>query len=165
MEYLYLGEIVNTHGIKGEVRIISDFQFKDQVFKKGNALYIGNYKDKEVINSYRVHKNYDMVTLNGINDINDVLKYKGKKVYIIKEEYNFDGILFGDLIDNSIYFNDKEIGKVVDILKSHAHPILVVKEESGKQFMIPYIDEFIINVDVDKKRIDIKLIEGLINED
>lgn len=165
MEYLYLGEIVNTHGIKGEVRIISDFQFKDQVFKKGNALYIGNYKDKEVINSYRVHKNYDMVTLDGINDINDVLKYKGKKVYIIKEEYNFDGILFGDLIDNSIYFNDKEIGKVVDILKSHAHPILVVKQESGKQFMIPYIDEFIINVDVDKKRIDVKLIEGLINED
>lgn len=165
MEYLYLGEIVNTHGIKGEVRIISDFQFKDQVFKKGNALYIGNYKDKEVINSYRVHKNYDMVTLDGINDINDVLKYKGKKVYIIKEEYNFDGILFGDLIDNSIYFNDKEIGKVVDILKSHAHPILVIKEESGKQFMIPYIDEFIINVDVDKKRIDVKLIEGLINED
>lgn len=165
MEYLYLGEIVNTHGIKGEIRIISDFKFKDQVFKKGNALYIGNYKDKEIINSYRVHKNYDMVTLDGINDINDVLKYKGKKAYIIREEYNFDGIIYEDLVGLSVYAEDKEIGKVDSILKSHAHPIIVIKDTNDREFMIPFIDEFIINVDIDNNRIDAKLIEGLVNED
>lgn len=165
MEYLYLGEIVNTHGIKGEVRIISDFKFKDVVFKKGNFLYIGNYKDKEVINTYRVHKNYDMVTFDGINDINDVLKYKGKKVYIIREEHNFDGILYEDVIGLDVYSEDKKIGTVDSIIKSHAHPILVVKNDNDKEFMIPFIDEFIINVDVDNKKVDVKLIEGLINED
>ena len=81
MDEVYIGKVVGTHGIKGELRIISDFKFKEEVFKKGSFLYVGSYKDKEVINSYRVHKNYDMVTFEGISDINDALKYKGKKVY------------------------------------------------------------------------------------
>jgi 16S rRNA processing protein RimM len=165
MEFLYLGDIVNTHGIKGEIRIVSDFKYKDVVFKKGNALYIGNYKDKEIINSYRVHKNYDMVTLNGINDINDVLKYKGKKVYIIREEHKFDGILYEDVIGIDVYFNDKILGKVDSVIKSHAHPILVIRRNNDKNCMVPFIDQFVKNVDIDNKKIDVDLIEGLIDED
>ena len=53
MDYIRLGKIVNTHGIKGEIRIISDFKFKDRVFKKGIPIYIGKLKTKEIINSYR----------------------------------------------------------------------------------------------------------------
>lgn len=164
MNFLYLGEIVNTHGIKGEIRIISDFKYKDQVFKKGNFLYIDKDKQKEEINSYRVHKNYDMVTLVGYNDINEVLKYKGKKVYINRDEYKFDGIIYEDVLNMEVYENNKLIGTVKDIMKSPAHPILVV-EDDFKQNFIPFIDEFVLNVDLDKKRIDVKLIEGLINED
>ena len=163
MEYLYLGVIVNTHGIKGELRIISDFKFKEEVFKKGSFLYVGSYKDKEVINSYRVHKNYDMVTFEGISDINDALKYKGKKVYIVREEHNFDGIIYEDLIGLEVYENNNIIGQVSSIIKSHAHPIIVVDKE-GKEVMIPFIDEFIKNVDLEKKRIEVSLIEGMIDE-
>lgn len=164
MDFLYLGEIVNTHGIKGEIRIISDFKYKDEVFKKGNFVYIGKEKQKEEINSYRAHKNYDMVTLVGYNDINEVLKYKGKKVYISRGEYKFDGIIYEDVLNMEVYENNNLIGNVKDIMKSPAHPILVV-ENGFKQNFIPFIDEFILNVDLDKKRIDVKLIEGLINED
>lgn len=164
MDFLYLGEMVNTHGIKGEMRIISDFKYKDQVFKKGNFLYIGKEKQKEEINSYRAHKNYDMVTLVGYNDINEVLKYKGKKVYINRDEYKFDGIIYEDILNMEVYENNKLLGIVKDIMKSSAHPILVV-ENDFKQSYIPFIDEFILNVDLDNKRIDVKLIEGLINED
>lgn len=160
MDFLYLGKIVNTHGIKGEIRIVSDFKYKEEVFKKGSNLYIGRDKVKEEINSYRVHKNYDMVTLVGINDINDVLKYKGKEVYINRDEHKFEGIIYEDLIGLEVYSEDELIGNVTDIMKSTAHPILVVGEDK----FIPFIDEFILNVDVDKKRIDVKLIEGLINE-
>lgn len=163
MEYLYLGKFVNTHGIKGEIRILSDFNHKRDVFKKGNFLYIGNEKEKQVINTYRVHKNYDMVTFNGINDINDVLRFKGKSVYINREEFNFEGIIYDDLIGLQVYDKDKLIGEVVDIMKSSAHPLLVI-ENNGKQNFIPFIDEFILNVDEKNKRIDVLLIEGLINE-
>ena len=164
MDYIYLGEIVNTHGIKGEVRIISDFKFKNDVFKIGKNLYIGKYKDKEIINSYRVHKNYDMVTFKGITDINDVLKYKGKKVYILRSEFEFNGILDEDVIGLEVFSKDKKIGVVEDILKSHAHPILEVRNSNSNISYIPFIDEFILNVDLQNKRIDIEEIEGLINE-
>lgn len=164
MEYIFLGEIVNTHGIKGEVRIISDFKFKSDVFKIGKNLYIGNYKDKVEITGYRIHKNYDMVTFKGITDINDVLKYKGKKVYIVREEFEFKGILDEDVIDLEVYSNDKKIGIVKDVLKSQAHPILEIISETNKTSYVPFIDEFISNVDLDNKKIYINEIEGLINE-
>ncbi|MBR6113006.1 MAG: 16S rRNA processing protein RimM [Bacilli bacterium] len=163
MNYLFIGDIVNTHGIKGEVRIISDFKFKEDVFKVGNYLYVGPYKDKLEITSYRVHKNYDMVTFKGINDINEVLKYKGKKVYIIKEEYKFDGFLDEDIIGLDAYVKDKKIGVVTDILKSHAHPILDI-ENDGTHSFVPFIDEFVLNVDLESKRIDLEVLEGMINE-
>jgi len=84
MNYVYIGNIVNTHGIKGEVRILSSFNYKEYIFKKNFNLYIGKNKEKQTINSYRFHKIFDMVTFYGIDNINDVLKYKGEKVYILK---------------------------------------------------------------------------------
>ena len=157
MDFLYLGKIVNTHGIKGEIRILSDFKYKEQVFKKGNNIYIGRDKIKEVLNSYRVHKNYDMVTLEGINDINDVLKYKGMNVYIDRNEYKFEGIIYEDLIGMKVLSDSKEIGVIEEVLNSSAHPI--IKLDNG--VMIPFIDEFILNVDLDKKEVKVKLIDGL----
>lgn len=161
MEYIYIGGLVNTHGIKGEVRILSDFKYKNDVFKHGFNLYIGKDKIKETINTYRVHKNYDMVTFIGINDINDVLKYKGMNVYINKEELNIDGILDEDIIGMKVYSNNKEVGTVTEIMKNVAHDILVI-EKDEKRSLVPYIDEFIEKIDVDNKRIDIKEIEGLL---
>ena len=61
MEYVYIGKIVNTHGIKGELRIISDFDKKEIVFKPGFAFYLGDFKKKEIVNSYRRHKNFDRI--------------------------------------------------------------------------------------------------------
>ena len=77
MEYIYIGKIVNTHGIKGEVRILSKFKYKSRVLKKYFKVYIGPSKEEQIINSYRPHKQFDMITLEGITNINEVLKYKG----------------------------------------------------------------------------------------
>ena len=82
MNYILIGKIVNTHGIKGELRIISDFPYKDRVFKNNFNIYIGKDKINEVINTYRHHKIFDMITLKNYNNINEVLKYKGSLVYI-----------------------------------------------------------------------------------
>ena len=80
-----VGEIVNTHGIKGELRIVSDFKYKDKVFINGNKLYLGKRKQKVVITSYRKHKNYDMVKFEGIDDINDAIIFKGDDVFVKRE--------------------------------------------------------------------------------
>ena len=164
MNEIYLGEIVNTHGIKGELRIISNFKYKKEVFKKGFHLYVGKSREDLIINSYRVHKNYDMVTFEGLNDINEVLIYKGEPVYINREDINVDGYLLEDLIGMEVYSKNKKIGKVIEIINNRAHEILVVFD-NNKKHLIPFVDEFVECVDIDNKKINIILIEGLINED
>lgn len=160
MDFVYLGKIVNTHGIKGEVRILSDVNFKNKVFKKNFKLYIGEKKIEEVINTYRKHKNYDMVTFNGINDINDCLKYKGKNVYINKHDIDYDGYFDEDLIGLNVYSKDKYIGDVYEIIKNSIYDILVIKN-NNKKYMVPKIDEFIEKVDLENKNIYINEIKGL----
>ena len=122
MEFINIGKIVNTHGIKGEVRIISDFSDKS-IFNVGNTLYVNDTALE--IASYRVHKNYDMVTFKGIDDINDVLKYKGKDVFIKREDIN--GFIVEDLIGYEVYTN-KLVGKV-DKLISNMFILFLFKYE------------------------------------
>lgn len=162
MEYLYVGDIVNTHGIKGEIRILSDADYKDCIFKKGVHLYIGKKKEMETIATYRVHKNYDMVTFEGLEDINDVIIYKGEKVYVLREEIELPGFLKEDLIDMDVVSTVNR-GKVKSLLKSKAHDILVIMD-GEKKYLVPYVDEFIEKIDFDTHTIYIKEMKGLFDE-
>ena len=110
MKYIYIGKIVNTHGLKGEIRILSDFKYKELIFKDNFKIYIGEDKIPEVINSYRHHKIFDMITIKGINNINDVLKYKGKRVYVNKEDIPFLTELG---VKDSKKLSDEQILKIV----------------------------------------------------
>ena len=85
MNRVVLGKYVNTHGLKGEIRIKSNFPYKDRVFKIDNEIIINNIS--YTIKSYRVHKGYDMVTLDGINDIDMIPFPKNTLVYIDRDKY------------------------------------------------------------------------------
>ena len=159
MDLVYIGKLVNTHGIKGEVRILSNFKYKDIVFKKDN--YIVIMKKEYKINSYRKHKMYDMVTLEGVNSIEDALILKGENVYIDRTKYEL-GILNEDLIGLDVYDKDTYKGKVVEILEGVKYDILVI--DGIKRHMIPNIDEFINNIDIKNKKIVINYIKGLDDE-
>lgn len=163
MELVYIGDVVNTHGLKGEVRLLSDFKYKEQVFNKGNVLYVGYDKVPLTINSYRKHKMFDMLTFKDISTIDDVIRYKGDKVYINRADFKFPGLIDVDIIGLDVYSEEKYIGKVKSILKNMVHDILVVEDGENKN-MIPFVDEFVVNVDLEDKKIVIKTIEGLINE-
>ncbi len=162
MKYVYLGKIVNTHGIKGEIRLISDFDKKDMVFKEGFKIYIGSLKEEKVINSYRIHKNYDMITLKGINDINEVLRYKGENVYINKEDLKLKAkeFLLSDLIDLNIICKNKNYGKVLEIRTNKVSTLLYIVY--NKNYYIPYNKEFIKNINLTKKEIEVERIEELL---
>ena len=155
MKYIYIGNIVNTHGIKGEVRILSNFKYKDNIFKKNFKIYIGNKKEEQIINTYRVHKMFDMITLKGFNSINDVLKFKGMKVYINKEDLNIDGYFDEEIIGLSAYVDSKYIGKVTEIMKNINYDILVIKDNQIKN-LVPNLPEFIEKIDLENNKIMIK---------
>lgn len=158
MEYIYIGKIVNTHGIKGEVRILSDFESKQDVFKKGINIYIGDIKQKEVIESYRHHKNYEMITMNGYTNINDVLKFKNKKVYINRLEIESlnDKILKSDIIGMKAFIENEEIGVVEDIYSTGInYEVFEIKNGKDKK-LIPYHKDFILSIDVKESKIIFK---------
>ena len=161
MEYLVIGKVVTTHGIKGEIKILSDFKYKDKVFNKGFKIYIGENKEEYKINSYRVHKNYDMITLEGFNNINDVLRFRNNKVYIDKTNLKIDGYLDEELIGLSVIMNDKVIGEVKSIVKIPKNNLLEISY-NNKVFYIPNNNNVIEQVDIRKKAIIIKYIEGLV---
>ena len=155
---LYIGTLVNTHGIKGEVKIISNFKYKEEVFKKDNTIYIND--KKYTINTYRKHQKYDLITLKGYDNINDVLDLKGNKIYINREEYTFSGILNEDLYGKKVYDKDKYIGTLKEIVDNKKQELLVI-ENNGKTFLVPYVDEFVKEID---EYIKLDLIKGLIDE-
>lgn len=157
---IYIGKIVNTHGIKGEIRIISDIDYKKDVFKIGNTLYIGKNKTPLIIQTYRVHKNFDMITFENITDINEMLPFKGENIYIKKEEIKVDGYFDEEMINLDVY-TDHLIGKVVEIRKGY-QDLLVVKGK--KEYLIPNLPVFIQKIDIENKKIYIHNIEGLIDE-
>lgn len=160
MEYIYIGKIVNTHGIKGELRILSDFEFKEKVFIPNNDFYIGEGKLKEKIVSYRHHKQFEMVKFDNIDNINDVLKYKGKKVYFLKNDLNLkeEEILESELIGMKTLFNNDIIGYIIDIQNYNGNKVLYLDSD----IIIPYNDHFVEKINKEKKEISFKNIEGLI---
>ena len=161
MDYVYVGKLVNTHGIKGEVRIISEFEYKERVFVVDFPIYIGNEKEKKIIKSYRHHKNFEMVTFEGINSINEVLVYKGKNVYINKSDLKLDTneYLETDLIDMDVYYKDNLIGKLNDIEKNGLNKLMVINDK-----LIPFNKHFIKNVNKKENKIELDNVEGLLWE-
>lgn len=163
MKYVYLGKIANTHGIKGELRILSNFKYKSRVFKKGFKVYIGKEKIEEEIVTYRPHKQFDMITLKGYNNINDVLKYKSLNIFINKEDLilNENEYLDEDLINLSVICDNKYIGKIQTIEK-YPHQDIFVITNNDKRYLVPYVNEFIKEINLEEKTMVINNIKGLI---
>ena len=130
-DFILIGKIVNTHGIKGEVKILSDFEYKERVFKPNIEIYIGKDKNKEVIKTYRHHKQFEMITMDEYSNINEVLKYKSQNVYVKRSilELNSNEYLYEDLIDMEIIEDKKVLGKIKDIVYNKNNKLLYIKGE------------------------------------
>ncbi len=160
MNNVYIGKVVNTHGIKGEIRILSDFPYKDKVFIIDNKIIIGD--SEYIIKSYRVHKGYDMITLDGYNDINDVLFLLKKDVYISKDLLNLsdDEILDDELMEYSVTSEDGREGTIKEIFKASSSN-KIIRVMFNKEVLIPFNSPLIKKIDKKNKVIVVELIEGM----
>lgn len=159
MNRLYIGKIVNTHGIKGELRIKDNLTTKqrNEIFKIGSNLIIDDKTYK--ITSYRVHKDYDMVTFLGLNNINEVLFLKGKKVYKSKNEINLNNedILDSELITYKVKTTDNIEGKILDIEETGNNYKIIRLLIDEMQVLVPYHKDF-VKIDSNKKEVIVKLL-------
>ena len=161
MKYYEVGKIINTHGIKGDLKIDS-YSNLDR-FKKGNYIYIGEEKERFEIFTNRTSKGFEYISLKGYLDINLVLKYKGKLVYIDETQLGDleeDEYFYHDLIGLEVYNEDNLYrGIVVGIRELPQGDLLEVEKKDSKIALIPFRKEFVLDVN---EKIIIHEIEGLI---
>lgn len=161
MNNIYVGKVVNTHGIKGEIRILSHFQFRENAFKVGTNIIINDEKYK--INSYRRHKQFDMITLDGYNNINDVLFLLKKKVYKEKSELALEKnqILDSELLSFKVIDKYGNSGIIKEVFYASSTN-KIIRVMFAKEVLIPLDSPFIKKIDIDNKQIEVDLIEGMI---
>ena len=156
---VYIGKVVSTHGIKGEIKIISDFEYKDRVFVVGNKLIIDN--NEYLIKSYRHHKQFDMVMLNDFNNINDVLFLMKKSVYMLDCEIGLDDVVLDEeLLDYSVLTVDGKHGIIKEIFWGGVNNKLM-RVLLDKEVIIPFNSPMIKSISKDKKEVIVELIEGM----
>lgn len=168
--FFRVGKIITTHGIKGEVKI---FPTTDDI-KRFDDLKSVYYSDKEdvksldtsnilYIESVKYVKNSPVLKLKGYDKIEDTTKLIGKNLYVERTDavpLDQNEYYVMDLIGLNTYLDDKEYGKVLDIMKTKTQSLLVVSHD-GKEILIPMQVDFVDTVDIEANKIILKTVEGL----
>lgn len=167
MEYLTVGKIIKTVGLKGELKIYLTTSFSFERFKKGNVLFLklDNEYKKLTIANCREKDNCFITKFMEIPDINVAVQYLGLELFAPKDysllkqgEY-----YYSDLLNCLVYFNNSIfIGKVYKIEEYASYQTLRIKREKERDVLIPFVEHFIENVDIVNKKIIIKYIAGLL---
>lgn len=170
-KWFNVGKIVNTHGLKGEVRVISKTDFPEKRYKTGNKLFLflpNSHTPIELtVKQHRTHKNFDLLTFAGYENINLVETFRDGVLKVPESQLT-------DLAEDEFYFHEiigcrvllpsgEEIGTISEILTPGANDVWVVKDKTGKEILVPYIDDVVKNVDIGKKTVFIEPMEGLLS--
>ncbi len=165
LKYIRVGLIINTHGIRGELKVnpLTDDMKR---FNKLDAIYIGEDKILHNITNVKYVKGFPIIKLKDIDNINDVLKYKNEYIYIDRADLvklpKGKYFIF-DLIDCEVYDMDNNyIGILTEVNSNTSNDIYVVKDKNNKEHLIPAVKQFIKSIDSDEKKIVIDPIEGMI---
>ena len=163
-----VGQIVNTHGIKGEVKVKSNSDFTETRFQPGEQLLVKHNNNTEIVYtvaSYRIHKGFHMLRFEGINNINEIEHLKGDYIYQERDHQDIElgehEYYYSDIIGCTVFKDDDTpIGRVINIFETGANDVWVVKGE--KEYLIPYIEDVVKDIDIETKTIKITPMEGLI---
>lgn len=169
MAYLLVGTITKTVGLKGEVRIYPSTHFRDSRFKVGSHLFLLD-ENGEILQDLTVKKhhrngNLDQVIFNEISSIDEAEKIIKKKLFVEKDRsfLQKDEYFFDDLIGLEVEFdNGTKIGQVVAVEEYTSYATLRVKGTSKKDVLIPFVNAFIKDVNLEDKKITVNYIEGLL---
>lgn len=164
-----IGKIINTHGIRGEVKVKQITDFIER-FSVGATIYAvdpaGEVTPLEVA-SFRQHKNHILLRFTGFSTLESVESFRGSDLKIKHEqltELEADEYYYHEIIGCTVKTTEGEkIGKVDAILSPGANDVWVVKNTVGKEYLIPYIADVVKHVDVENKQVIIELMEGLLD--
>ena len=167
-QFLQVGVISSTHGLRGEVKVFptTDDAARFQTLKNV-VLDTGREKLDLEIQSVRFFKQFVIVKFQGIDNINDIEKYKGKSLFVTREnavELEEDEYYIGDLIGMEVYTDDSEerFGVLKDVMETGANEVYIITSENHGEVLLPAIHECILDIDVEAKKMTVHLMEGLL---
>ena len=165
-QFLQVGVISSTHGIRGEVKV---FPTTDDPmrFKKLKKVFLdtGRERIELEVQSVRFFKQFAIVKFKGIDNINDIERYKGKGLFVPREDavpLGEDEYYIADLIGMEVFTEDGHFGVVKDVMETGANEVYIVESDEHGEVLIPAIRQCVLDVNVEEKKMKIRLMDGLI---
>ncbi|SET57890.1 ribosome maturation factor RimM [[Clostridium] polysaccharolyticum] len=167
-DYFRVGVIANTHGIRGEVKVypttdnVERFKVLKQVI-----LDTGREKIDLEIQGVKFFKNMAILKFKGIDNINDIEKYKGKDLLVTREnavELEEDEFYLADVLDAKVVTDEgEELGVIADVLETGANDVFVVETKEGKEVLFPVTKECVLDIDTDEMVVTVHVLPGLLD--
>lgn len=172
MEYLEVGTIVNTQGIKGEVRVMSQTDSPEERYKKGSKLTVfvkGKEPVELTVASHRKHKSFDLLSFEGYPSINDVEDFRDGVLMVPKTELtalNEQEYYYYEIIGLDVYEeNGEKLGQVKEILSPGANDVWVVQRKGKPDVLIPFISSVVKKIDLADQKVYVEIPEGLLDDE
>ena len=156
LPFIEAGEIVNTHGVRGEIKMLPWLDSPEDM-RGFTRCRIGG-KDY-AITACRVQNTCDLLKLEGVDTMEAAQALRGKTVTLYREDMDEDVIFAGDLIGMEVFSQAKRIGELTQVLDYPGNQVYVVKGE--REYMLPAVKEFILSTDLEANRMEVKLLEGM----
>ena len=156
LQYIKAGEIVTTHGVRGEVKVLPWLDCPEMLCEFDRCRLDGK---EYTIQQCRVQKTCNLVKLEGIDTMEDAQKLRGKIIELYRKDIDDEVIFAAELVGVEVFADGVCIGKIKDVLDYPGNSVYVVKGEH--EYMIPAVSAFILSTDVDANRMEVRLIEGM----
>jgi 16S rRNA processing protein RimM len=155
LQFVEAGEIVTTHGVRGEVKVLPWLDDAEMLCEFDRCRLDGK---EVIIDQCRVQKNCNLVKLRGIDTMEDAQKLRGKVIELYREDIDDEVIFAAELVGVDVYADGTCIGKITEVLDYPGNSVYVV---DGGKYMLPAVKEFILSTDMEKNEMQVKLIEGM----
>ena len=156
LQFIEAGEIVTTHGVKGEMKVLPWVDGPDILCEFDRCRISGK---EYTIESCRIQKTCNLVKLSGIDTMEDAQAMRGKILELYREDIDDEVIFAAELIGVEVFCDGQLLGKITDVLDYPGNSVYVVTGEH--EYMIPAVKQFILSTDLDKNEMQVKIIEGM----
>ena len=156
LQYIEAGEIVTTHGVRGEVKVLSFLDDPEMLCEFDRCRIDGKEYTLEQV---RVQKTCNLVKIAGVDTMEAAHAMRGKILELYREDIDEEVIFAAELIGVEVYAEEQYIGKVKEVLAYPGNSVYVVKGEY--EYMIPAVKAFVLSTDMETNRMQVRLIEGM----
>ena len=156
LQFIEAGEIVTTHGVKGEMKVLPWVDGPEILCEFDRCRISGK---EYTIESCRIQKSCNLVKLSGIDTMEAAQAMRGKTVELYREDIDDEVIFAAELIGVEVFCEGKKLGEITEVLDYPGNAVYVVKGQH--EYMIPAVKQFILSTDLAKNEMQVSIIEGM----